>query len=107
MMISAEFIKGLKATIEEMPVFKDTKCKGEEYLTYHAVELFGTIIVREEWSSKMEDATAYYVFEGDVLRGATEVEDEILRCADLNDVPFREMADVAYVTSKGGKDAEE
>jgi|GEM_PF-5450101 len=74
-----------------------------EYLTYNALEVFDTIIIQEEFSSRIEDSTEYFIYDKTtkVCRKATELEDTWLRCMDQeSDEAFRgQVCD--YIISKG------
>jgi len=105
MKLTNEIKTKLADLLEQRDVFKDTNIEqsdvdeDDHYLTYHAMRIFNTIIVQEEWMSLHDNSTEYLIFENGLVRDSTS-EEEILRTADQNDYPFREYDDAEYIISK-------
>jgi len=100
--------------IKQLPAYRETTFSDaddpdESYLTYHAIDLFGGVIVQEEYSSPHTTETTYYVYAPatDRFREATPREDDYLRHGDLYETPFRELEGIQYIISKAPKKKKE
>lgn len=99
----AELIKKREAF--QATTFEPGSEEYPEYLSYHARQLFDTVIVLEEFSSRHEDSTEWLIFNYrmDTLREATEEEDEMLRHYDQEVDAWRDQEDAEYIISKDAK----
>lgn len=97
-----ELRNALMAQIEKRQEFIDTNEFGEdEYLSYHALPLFDTIIVLEDYTGDIENNTEFLVYDAvkDTLRTCTSAEDNFMRAGDQEADPFLEY-DCDFIISK-------
>lgn len=72
----------LKQLCESREEFKATPITGDDTLNYHAFELFGSIIVLENYIGRHDNSREFLVLEGGFLRDCTSAEDAVVRAYD-------------------------